>query len=184
MSNPLVDFRIPENLQQRLGKTHFDTRREDVINDAGTMLNIYPGEFTYKTDPTLEVQITLGEDYPDLIARRTWMRMVGSLEGYQPMMANEWEIAEHLKHSWKPDSSGRLTFNGDSTSTLVLMWRPADKWETSRKRELSASDRVQKTAEQVAAELSERLGGRAEVVASFGDENAPTVRRPTFKKGR
>lgn len=156
VTNPLVDFRVPEALQSRHGK-HFQTTRDEVYNAEGTMLNIFMKEFRYKLDPTLEIEIKMWEDRQDLNSRRTFLTMTGPNEGFQPMMAAEWEIEERLKHVWKADVSGRVTFNGDATNTFVLMWRTGTKSDESAKRKLRWSDDVQRSAEEKQAMMQDKL---------------------------
>jgi hypothetical protein len=151
-TNPLVNFRRP----QQLGGGHFDTKREDVVNDIGA-LSIYQGDFKYRLNPSLEIDLALWEDTGSTQSFAQYMKMTGQ-DGFNVAMAEEWDVATRLQLAWKSDGAKRLTFGGMSTNTMVLMWRTGESADKSSARSLKWSNEVNKTAEDRAAELQDKLG--------------------------
>jgi hypothetical protein len=170
-SNPLTAFRVPVELQKRLGQTHFNTQRDDVINDTEGLTSIYPGEFQYIPDPTQEVQLVTWEDDDSQKALSLYLKMTGR-DGYQPCLAKDWKVATRLETTWKPDAGGRLTLSGKSKNTLVLMWRTGESYDAAREQRLRWSNDVAKSAEEKQAELQDQLESLgASVKVTLRDDN-------------
>lgn len=186
-SNPLAAFRKPEALKRRTGESHFNTQRDDVINDSEGLTSIYPGEFTYIPDPALEIDIVTWEDDPDNAKSFSlYWKMTGT-DGYQPAMAKDFKVATRLSTAWKADEGGRLTLGGKSTKTLVLMWRTGQKYDEARARRLRISNDVQKSAEEKQAEMQDRLeaiGANVKVTLRDDDGSGDEADVPTIKSKR
>lgn len=175
-TNPLVNYRAPKTAGAkkhpfRVG-THFHIRREDARHDVGTK-NIYPGDFRYKPDPTLEIDFALWEDNGDSKSTDIYLNMT-IRNGFQIAMAKDFDVVDdRLKMAWKGDLSKRLTYGGSATNTLVLMWRTgdaADQQEAFRQR---LSDDVQKTAEEKEEAMRDRfasLGAKIKTTLVDDDE--------------
>ena len=185
-TNPVVSFRKPAKLSRSTGSTHFDTKREDVVNDM-SMLNIYPSDFTYLKDQTLEVDFALWEAREEIQSHNSYMRMTGR-DGYQIAMASEWKVDTRLQNAWKADVAGRLTFGGMSTNTMVLMWRTGERYDIAERQRLKVSDEIQKSAEEKKAELQERfneLGAKVSVnLVDDDEEDGSTSDLPTRIRGK
>lgn len=168
-TNPLWSFRKPEAIKRETGEAHFNTQREDVINDTG-MLNVYPGDFTYK-DPTLEMDFGFWEDNGTPQSFATLWKMTGR-EGFEIAKAEEFKVSERIALAWQKDSGGRLTIGGADKNTMVLMFRTGEKASESQKKRLSMSDSVQQSVEEREAQLRgtyEREGVR--IAASIEDDD-------------
>lgn len=171
-SNPLVAFRKPKEIAKRTGESHFLTQRDDVVNDSEGLISIYPGEFTYIPDSTMEIDLVTWEDDTDNPKSFSlYWKMTGK-DGYQVAMAKDFKVATRLSTAWKADESGRLTLGGKSSKTLVLMWRTAESYDAARERRLRISNDVQKSAEEKQAEMQDRLESiGASVKVSLRDDN-------------
>lgn len=182
ISNPLVAFRMPEWMKRQTGLTHHDTRREDVENDAEGLCNIYPGEFKYKPDPTLEIELAIWEDTEHSKSLSMYHKMIGK-DGYNVAMASDFDVCSRLSHAWKADDAKRLTLGGKSKNSLVLMWRTGENYDKAQVRRLRISNEVQKSAEERQAEMQDKmnpLGGtvRISVVDDDGsDETTKQVKK-------
>lgn len=179
-SNPLVAFRVPKTLQRKFG-THFLTQRDDVINETEGLTSVYPGEFTYMKDPTLEIEIATWEDSAHPKSISMYFKMTGK-DGYNVMMADEWKLADRIAIAWQKDASGRLTLKGRATDTLVLMWRTGENHDDAQKRRLRISDEIQMSAEERNAKMQDaaaRLGGRLETTLEDddGQDESPSQSR-------
>ncbi len=168
-SNPLVQFRNPDSIIRKTGQTHATTRREDVSNDTEGLSSIYQGEFTYKPNPTLEIDLAFWEDNDHPKAISMYYQMIGS-KGYQVAMFKDWSVAERLKPMWKKDAAGRLTLGGKAKNTMVLMWRTGQSYDIDQKKRLRWSDEISKSAEEKQAEMQDKLGSLGKVRVTIEDE--------------
>lgn len=184
-SNPLASFRTPDSIKAQTGETHFKTQREDVYNDTEGLSSIYPGEFTYKLDPSLEIDLALWEDDPDQPKSISLFYKMTGRDGYNVAMAKDWEVSERLRIAWKADVEGRLTLAGRSKKTLVLMWRTGESYDLANERRLRISNDVQKTAEEKQAEMQESLAPLgATVISSVRDDDGNDDDNDILPKGR
>lgn len=165
-SNPLYNYRKSDNPADG----HFMTQREDVYND-NSMLNVYPNDFTYRVDSTLEIDIALWEDLPRVEAQNQFLKMTGR-DHFNVAMADDWDVNPRVAAGWKRDAGGRLTFGGFTTNTFVVMWRTGEAARASSKKSLRMSDEIQKSAEQREAELQDKLSPlNAHVSVSVEDDD-------------
>ncbi len=166
-SNPLVAYRAPSRMPRRhapvadspSGK-HFVPDRINVANNRSP-LNPFPGDLTYRPDPTIELDFGLWDDNGSPMSAKegTSMMMFGL---YKEAMAKDFIVADRVRMAWKPDAAGRLTFNGaaggnTTTPATVLMWRTGeecDRVQNSNER-LRESNDIQKSAEQ---RMAEKIG--------------------------
>lgn len=184
-TNPLVNFRKPDNLARKTGETHFFTQRDDVPNDQG-ISSIYPGEFTYTKDAALEIELALWEDNDDPKMLALYYKMTGR-DGYQPAKFDEWRVADRLMEAWKGDDAGRITLGGRSKNTLVLMWRTGESYDKAFNERLRFSNDVQKSAEEKQAELSDKLaplGARVSVSVTDEDDDSDDLPAQPKKRRR
>lgn len=159
-SNPLVAYRAPLRMPRRhapVSGRHFVTKREDVMNNDSP-LNIFPGDLTYRADPTLELDFALWEDNGSEMSAKEGVSMT-MRKGYQEAMAKDFIVADRVKMAWKPDVAGRLTFmgrkGGDTTTpATVLMWRTGADYDRlqAMSPQLKESNSIQTSVEQKMAQ--------------------------------
>lgn len=187
-ANPLVSHRAPRRIPRihaRLHGQHFIPNREDVINASGA-LNIYPGDFTYRPDPALEIDFGLWEDSGQLKTVSEGMSMTMT-KGYNVALASDFEVSARIQMAWKADVAGRLTFGGLAggmhSPTMVLMWRTGQKHDQLREanRELQQSNNIQQSVEQKMAEstatMSERTGEKIRSTVTYEDDMEESIDR-------
>ena len=157
-ANPLYQFRAPKKLRNHPHKegSHFVTPRGEVVNDTGA-LNVYPGMFKYIPDPTLEVDIAIWEDMAGDMRAQAHRYNMQLRESYEVMNPDQWEVVDEVaKGVWKPDGTGRLTAFGATQNALVLMFRTGDAAEAAMHRRAKDFEAVDKSPEQLQAELQEK----------------------------
>lgn len=169
-TNPLYQFRRPAWEREKTGETHAFTPRGSVENDTG-VLTIYPGDFTYEPDKTLEIEFGLWEDNDSQESFKSYLNMT-TREGFNVAQAKDFEVSDRLKLVWKGDESGRLTMGGRSKVTMVLMWRSGDRSDEAFKRRTKVSDQVQQSVEERKDALQNKLDSLgAEVTMSLEDDD-------------
>jgi len=185
-ANPVRQYRAPVGLKREdIDRGYFTTRRQDVINDTGA-LNVYPGAFRYLPDSTLEVDFAIWEDLPTAQSRAMLFSMQ-TREGYNVVMADEWEIVDDLyKMAWKRDSGGRLTFSGADTNALVLMWRTGEEADRADEAKRGMLRQVSRSAEEAQSQYQEKLGPLGADIRVTIDEESPeeTEIKRSPKRGR
>jgi hypothetical protein len=181
--NPMRMFRAPENWQRLrrpdIENGYFTTRRETVEN-VQSALAIYPQDFVYKPNPTLELEFKLWEDYisSDQRSVHTHMKLLG--EGYNIALAKDFWVNPRVAMAWKSDGA-RLTFGGQKQPALVLMWCTGEEADATEQKRLRWSNDVQRYAEKTMEKLSENLGkaGIATVrppSVTIGESEEPSAR--------
>jgi hypothetical protein len=149
---------------------HFVPARTDVKNNRSP-LNPFPGDLTYKSDPTLELDFALWEDNGSSMSAKEGVSM--TMFGlYKEAMAKEFIVADRVRMAWKPDPAGRLTFNGQAggntaTPAMVLMWRTGAEADSVE----AASDQLKQSAEiqtSVEDKIREKAAG---YIAATGNDD-------------
>lgn len=187
-TNPLVNYRAPNTPETRnhpfRDGNHFRFSRENAVM-SNSMVTVFPGEFRYAADPTLEIDLAFWEDRPDMNSKGEYLTMTIQ-KGYQVAMASEFEVCDdRLKIAWQADAAGRLTFGGMSTNTMVLMWRTGEAADRDLKSRTKLSDEVQQSAEEREAALSDKLAPlNASVSMSIVDDDGTDNPTPINKKSR
>ena len=108
-------------------------------------------------------------------------------EGYNVVMADEWEIVDDLyKMAWKRDSGGRLTFSGADTNALVLMWRTGEEADRADEAKRGMLRQVSRSAEEAQSQYQEKLGPLGADIRVTIDEESPeeTEIKRSPKRGR
>lgn len=178
-TNPLANYRAPRRLPKNHAPVegqHFVTRREDVCNDT-SMLNIYPGDFTYIRDSSLELDFALWEESDTTQSINVFMIMT-ERKGYSVAQAKDFKTSERVKIAWRKDAAGRLTFGGMSKNSLVLMWRTGAKRDEVEAQSLRWSNEIAKSFEEKMAEAmtastensSARLGADIKSTVTIEDD--------------
>lgn len=156
-ANPLVQYRAPKNFRRAdVENGYFQMKYGDIANDGDTVSRIYPSDFRFIPNPSLELDFKVWEDTENsmqagqdarLFSFKTFMRLT-RLDGYQVAMAKDFEIDPRVAMIWKADGGGRITMNGAGrqSSALVLMWATGEQYDTNQSRRLKFSDQVQKHA--------------------------------------
>lgn len=201
VANPLVSSRIenpgliPQNVRRGLrieqhanGQFYAITDRDSVVNSENTVASIFPGDFTYTPDSTIEIELSMWENDPQsIMSSSIWIKMAG--KGWKPCMASEWEINDdRLKVAWQADVAGRLALGASATKSLVLMWREAEHFKKDQERRLRASNDIAKSAEEREAEIAGKLGRLGDDVSVSltieDDDGAPERPSKTPRKRR
>lgn len=163
-SNPLYEDRAPRyvpKVHAPIVGAHFVTNPADISNDS--FMNLHRGDFTYKKDPTIEIELAIWKDDQSDIAFRGFS-VKTTKEGFNVAMAKDWTIGPRIKHMWQEISGGRIGI-AYPNGPLVLLWRTGEKADEVRKRQSHDSDDVQKTVEQKMAEKAEAFSSATGIAA-------------------
>jgi hypothetical protein len=175
-ANPLVAFRAPRRLPRvhvPVMDGHFYPKREDY--NANSMLEIMPGDFIYKPDPTLEIDLKVYAEDNSAESAKSSFNLFGR-EGFKAATTDEFEIAEHMAFLWVADAGKRIVLqHGQRVAVMVLVWRTGEAYDRAQRRLTAASDEVQKTMEAKMAEMadaaSEKYGNQIRSTVTVADED-------------
>ena len=133
----------------------------------GVMPNLNPrGMLVLRHDPAKRFHFAFWDEDGSADSRRMFTIM--SRKGCRPATSDDFIVHPDLRATITPDETHRLTFAASKAGVSVVMFQTEEDYRRDRKQLLSASDEIQKTAEEKAATTEEALrrGGLTGVTAS------------------